>query len=147
MAEPRADKNPARKIDALDVKLQSLINGAPRLALEVAETSSRKASNNFYRRNARPRCWRNVMARHQGPLSAEAMARLVREIMSACLALESRLRVAFLGPEGTFTQEARSSTSVACVETRRSRPSTRCSARSNPAAPSSSGAVRTPPRA
>jgi chorismate mutase/prephenate dehydratase len=49
---------------------------------------------------------RNVMARHQGPLSAEAMARLFREIMSACLALESRLRVAFLGPEGTFTQEA-----------------------------------------
>jgi prephenate dehydratase len=46
------------------------------------------------------------MERHQGPLSAEAMARLFREIMSACLALESRLRVAFLGPEGTFTQEA-----------------------------------------
>jgi chorismate mutase/prephenate dehydratase len=34
------------------------------------------------------------------------VARLFREIMSACLALESELQVAFLGPEGTFTQEA-----------------------------------------
>ena len=49
---------------------------------------------------------RHVLARHQGPLAEETMARLFREIMSACLALESRLRIAFLGPEGTFTQEA-----------------------------------------
>jgi chorismate mutase/prephenate dehydratase len=47
-----------------------------------------------------------VLARNQGPLAEETMARLFREIMSACLALESRLRIAFLGPEGTFTQEA-----------------------------------------
>ncbi|MEK7223854.1 MAG: prephenate dehydratase [Pseudomonadota bacterium] len=94
------------KIDALDIRLQALINERARLALEIAETKQREGSNNFYRPEREAEVLRNVMARHQGPLSEEAMARLFREIMSACLALESRLRVAFLGPEGTFTQEA-----------------------------------------
>src|SRR3989338_8948373 len=94
------------KIDALDVRLQALINERARLALEIAETKQREGSNNFYRPEREAEVLRNVLARHQGPLSEEAMVRLFREIMSACLALESRLRVAFLGPEGTFTQEA-----------------------------------------
>jgi chorismate mutase/prephenate dehydratase len=47
-----------------------------------------------------------ILARNQGPLSGEEMARLFREIMSACLALEQPLRIAYLGPEGTFTQAA-----------------------------------------
>src|SRR3990172_5250513 len=94
------------KIDALDVRLQALINERARLALEIAETKQREGSNNFYRPEREAEVLRNVLARHQGPLSEEAMVRLFREIMSACLALESRLKVAFLGPEGTFTQEA-----------------------------------------
>ena len=57
-------------------------------------------------RNARPRCceWRSK--RNQGPLRDEEIARLFREIMSACLAQQEPLKVAFLGPEGTFTQAA-----------------------------------------
>jgi chorismate mutase/prephenate dehydratase len=47
-----------------------------------------------------------VLEYNRGPLSDEEMARLIREIMSACLALEQRLQVAFLGPSGTFTEEA-----------------------------------------
>src|SRR5690625_5703502 len=46
------------------------------------------------------------MEQNKGPLSDEEMARLFREIMSACLALEQPVKVAFLGPEGTFTQQA-----------------------------------------
>lgn len=46
------------------------------------------------------------MEKNQGPLSNEEMARLFREIMSACLALENPIKVAYLGPEGTFTQQA-----------------------------------------
>jgi chorismate mutase/prephenate dehydratase len=46
------------------------------------------------------------MEKNAGPLDNEEMARLFRQIMSACLALEQPIRVAFLGPEGTFTQEA-----------------------------------------
>jgi chorismate mutase/prephenate dehydratase len=94
------------KIDALDVKIQSLINDRAQLALEVAKAKQQEGSDNFYRPEREAEVLREVMARHQGPLSAETVARLFREIMSACLSLESRLRVAFLGPEGTFTQEA-----------------------------------------
>jgi len=49
---------------------------------------------------------RKVMERNRGPLSDEEMARLFREIMSACLAVEQVMNIAFLGPEGTFTQAA-----------------------------------------
>ena len=94
------------QIDALDVKIQALISERARLAVAVAEAKQRTGENNFYRPEREAEVLRNVLARHKGPLSEEAMARLFREIMSACLALESRLRIAFLGPEGTFTQEA-----------------------------------------
>lgn len=94
------------QIDALDVKLQELISERARHALAIAEVKQRVEENNFYRPEREAEVLRNVQARNQGPLSEEVMARLFREIMSACLALESRLRVAFLGPEGTFTQEA-----------------------------------------
>jgi len=46
------------------------------------------------------------MERNQGPLSDDEMLRLFREIMSACLAQQEPLKVAYLGPEGTFTQQA-----------------------------------------
>ncbi len=94
------------QIDALDVKIQALISERARLAVAVAETKQRTGENNFYRPEREAEVLRNVLARNQGPLSEEAMARLFREIMSACRALESRLRIAFFGPQGTFTQEA-----------------------------------------
>uniref|UniRef100_UPI00402BE631 prephenate dehydratase domain-containing protein n=1 Tax=Methylogaea oryzae TaxID=1295382 RepID=UPI00402BE631 len=43
---------------------------------------------------------------NQGPLDDDSVARLFRELMSACLALEKPLTVAFLGPAGTFSQQA-----------------------------------------
>jgi chorismate mutase/prephenate dehydratase len=46
------------------------------------------------------------MDRNTGPLAGETVAHIFREIMSACLALEKPLQVAYLGPEGTFTQAA-----------------------------------------
>jgi len=46
------------------------------------------------------------MERNNGPLPDEEFARLFREIMSACLALEQPITAAYLGPEGTYTQQA-----------------------------------------
>ncbi len=99
-------KNLREKIDALDEKIQAFISERARLALAIAETKQQEGSSNFYRPEREAEVLRNVLARDRGPLTEEAMVRLFREIMSACLALESRLRIAFLGPEGTFTQEA-----------------------------------------
>lgn len=95
------------EIDALDAEIQSLISARARCAQQVAEV--KKAEDPaavFYRPEREAQVLRNVMARNQGPLDNEEMARLFREIMSACLALEQPVRVAYLGPEGTFTQAA-----------------------------------------
>jgi chorismate mutase/prephenate dehydratase len=94
------------KIDGLDEKIQTLINQRADVVLEVAKAKIGSGAKNFYRPERETEILRRVMERHTGPLPAEEVARLFRELMSACLALESKLRVAFFGPVGTFTQEA-----------------------------------------
>ena len=49
---------------------------------------------------------RRVVDRNDGPLSDEVLVRLFREIMSACLAQQEPLKIGYLGPEGTFSQQA-----------------------------------------
>ena len=60
----------------------------------------------YYKPEREAQVLRHIMEKNAGPLDNEEMARLFRQIMSACLALEQPIKVAFLGPEGTFTQEA-----------------------------------------
>lgn len=99
--------NIRNQIDALDAKIQELISERARLAQQVAEVKQAQGDDAvFYRPEREAAVLRNVVARNKGPLSGEEMARLFREIMSACLALEKPMQVAFLGPEGTFTQAA-----------------------------------------
>ncbi len=93
-------------IDELDEQIQTLISERARLAEEVARTKQANGDDVFYRAEREAQVLRNVMQRNQGPLGNEEMARLFREIMSACLALERIMNIAFLGPEGTFTQAA-----------------------------------------
>ncbi|MFB2579561.1 prephenate dehydratase [Acinetobacter sp. c2-A9] len=95
------------QIDAVDEQIQQLINQRASLAEAVAKSKLLAETNPiFYRPEREAQVLRQVMARNQGPLSDETMARLFREIMSACLALEAPQSIAFLGPEGTFTQAA-----------------------------------------
>jgi len=95
------------RIDALDEELQALINERASLAQEVAKVKLADGEEAlFYRPEREAQVLRRVKERNQGPLPAEEVARLFREVMSACLALEQPMQVAFLGPEGTFSQEA-----------------------------------------
>ena len=95
------------QIDAVDQELQNLINRRAALAQEVARIKlSADPDTHFYRPEREADVLRTVKSRNQGPLDNEEIARLFREIMSACLALEKTLMIAFLGPEGTFTQAA-----------------------------------------
>ena len=71
--------------------------------LEVGEPARRSIST---ARSARRRSCARRSSAIDGPLRDEEIARLFREIMSACLAQQEPLKVAFLGPEGTFTQAA-----------------------------------------
>jgi chorismate mutase/prephenate dehydratase len=98
------------QIDAIDQQIQQLINERARCAQQVAEVKQKYCSPGesvvFYRPEREAQVLRKIMARNGGPLGDESMARLFREVMSQCLALEEPLTVAYLGPEGTFTQQA-----------------------------------------
>ncbi|MGD1984726.1 MAG: prephenate dehydratase [Chromatiaceae bacterium] len=95
------------RIDALDRQIQDLLNARAAAAQEVAQIKvATDPDAVFYRPEREAQVLRSVKARNAGPLGDEAMTRLFREIMSECLALELPLRIAFLGPEGTFTQAA-----------------------------------------
>jgi chorismate mutase/prephenate dehydratase len=95
------------RIDVLDEQIQQLISERASCARQVAEVKIEQGEiADFYRPEREAEVLRRVSERNTGPLPAEEMLRLFREIMSACLALEKPLSIAFLGPEGTFTQAA-----------------------------------------
>ncbi|MGI9228183.1 MAG: prephenate dehydratase [Gammaproteobacteria bacterium] len=95
------------KIDSIDHQLMQLISDRAQIAQKVAVVKSDgQGKANFYRPDREAHILKRVLEHNKGPLNNEEMARLIREIMSACLALEQRLQVAFLGPSGTFTEEA-----------------------------------------
>ena len=93
------------RIDELDGQLLQMITTRAELAKAVAGAKGGEA-NDYYRPEREAQVLRKIISRNRGPLSDEEMARLFREIMSACLALQQPLNVGFLGPEGTFTHAA-----------------------------------------
>ena len=85
----------------------TLINERARLAQLVGISKTRDGRTvDFYRPEREAQVLRMARERNKGPLRDEEVLRLFREIMSACLAQQEPLKVAFLGPEGTFTQAA-----------------------------------------
>ncbi|MEY3338324.1 MAG: hypothetical protein RL245_1316 [Pseudomonadota bacterium] len=100
------------RIDEVDRRLHELLNERARLARKVGISKGKQGRLvDFYRpeREAqvlRMALDRNAAARKSGALRDEEVVRLFREIMSACLAQEEPLKIAFLGPEGTFSQAA-----------------------------------------
>lgn len=96
-------------IDRIDRDIQRLLNERAACAQKVAEVKQAAANGEqvqYYRPEREAQVLRSVMERNEGPLPDEDMARLFREVMSCCLALERPLEVAYLGPEGTFTHAA-----------------------------------------
>ena len=95
------------RINAIDATLLALISERAALAQQVAEAKlAVDPQAIFYRPEREAEVMRRIMALNQGPLPDEEMARLFREIMSSCLALEQPVKAAYLGPEGTFSQQA-----------------------------------------
>lgn len=101
MSDPLSELR--RRIDAIDDELLRLISERARLAREAGQL---KQGNHVYRPEREAQILSRMKAKNPGPLSSESVQRLFREIMSACLALEHPLRVAYLGPRGTFSQTA-----------------------------------------
>jgi len=93
------------QIDALDQQLLDLLNRRARVAEQVGEVKRREGSP-FFRPDRVAQVIEKIKAANRGPLKDEHVSAIWREIMSACLALESPQRVAVLGPFGTFCEQA-----------------------------------------
>ena len=97
IARHRAD------IDALDEKIVDLLSARAGHAAEIGKLKGNGAS---YRPEREAEVLRRVTAKNRGPLPDSSLATLFTEIMSACRALEEPLTVAYLGPQGTFSEMA-----------------------------------------
>ncbi|MES2185854.1 MAG: prephenate dehydratase [Pseudomonadota bacterium] len=93
------------RIDAIDSQLLRLLNDRALVAEQVGELKKRDGSP-FFRPDRVAQVIEKIQTHNPGPLKSPHVAAVWREIMSACLALESPQRVAVLGPEGTFTEQA-----------------------------------------
>jgi chorismate mutase/prephenate dehydratase len=106
MSEPAPELQPLRaQIDALDRELLALLNRRAGLALQVGEIKKREGSAVF-RPEREAQVIDNLKAANPGPLATGSVAPIWREIMSACRSLETPLRIAYLGPAGTFSELA-----------------------------------------
>lgn len=112
MTDIQEQLNPLRQqIDQLDEQILELITKRAKCAVDVANIKRNAAAEQlkdvvFYRPEREAQILRKVMERNNSELPDEAMAGLFRQIISTCLALEQRLKIAYLGPQGTFTQTA-----------------------------------------
>lgn len=95
-----------REIDALDTELLASMNRRAQLAKRVAEVKDGEGSTHYYRPDREAEVLRTLVDANDGPLPGAHVARIFQEIMSACRALQKSLAVAYLGPEGTFTESA-----------------------------------------
>ena len=93
------------QIDALDQELLSLLNRRASLAHEVGEIK-RVEGSPVFRPDRENEVISQLLASNPGPLKPGGVASIWREIMSACRALEAAQRVAYLGPAGTFREQA-----------------------------------------
>lgn len=97
------------QIDAIDDELLQLLSKRAKVAQMVGLSKKQQGSvttADLYRPERESQVIRRALDNNAGPLSNEEIARLFREIMSACLAQQEPLKIGYLGPEGTFTQQA-----------------------------------------
>jgi chorismate mutase/prephenate dehydratase len=93
------------QIDAVDRELLALLNRRAGLALEVGEIKKHEGSPVF-RPEREAQVIEGLKRDNPGPLKNTSVAPIWREVMSACRSLESVSRVAYLGPAGTFSEQA-----------------------------------------
>ncbi len=93
-----------QKIDALDDQLLKILSERAAIAKEVGHVKA--PGSPLYRPEREAMILRRLQEANAGPLSNDAVARVFREVISNCMALEQPLAIAFLGPEGTFSHAA-----------------------------------------
>mgnify|MGYP001287006692 CR=1 FL=1 len=95
-----------QRIDAIDSEFLKLLTDRAKLAAEVADIKAAQKNPVYYRPEREAQILRSIVERNQSLLPDREVARIFRSIMTACLNLQKPLEIAFLGPEGTFSQQA-----------------------------------------
>ncbi|MGL4232851.1 MAG: prephenate dehydratase [Casimicrobium sp.] len=93
-----------QQIDAIDEQMLKLVSERAGLAMQVVH--AKEPGSPLYRPEREASILRRIQAANPGPLSNESIARIFREVISNCMALEQPLVIAYLGPEGTFSHAA-----------------------------------------
>ena len=105
-AQVDADLAPIRtQIDAVDAQLLTLLNERAKLAQRVGEVKQ-KYDQPVYRPERESAVLEKIAQRNPGPLPTPQLQTLWREVMSVCRAMEEPVKVAYLGPAGTYTEQA-----------------------------------------
>jgi chorismate mutase / prephenate dehydratase len=94
-----------KEIDQIDEQVLELLNRRAELAQEVGHHKTRTRSH-YFTPEREQTVYKRLTTLNKGPLPAPAVRAVYREIISACRALEKPLTVAYLGPPGTFSNQA-----------------------------------------
>ena len=103
MSKKEELKRIREKIDELDTELLNLINQRASLAIEAGETKKEEV---IYKPEREADILRKLKKINPGPLNEQQISNIFKEIISSCRAQEDELDVAFLGPEGTYSESA-----------------------------------------
>lgn len=94
-----------KQIDEIDRQVLKLLNERVRNAAEIGRIK-REQGAPIYVASREEQVLKELSAMNEGPLDEDAIRAIYREIMSAAIALEKPMRIAFLGPEATYTHQA-----------------------------------------
>jgi len=103
------------EIDEIDSRLLELMNARADLVHAVGEIKKEKGLE-IYAPEREEKLLQSLVEKSKGRLPEKSIRAIYREIMSAALALEENLKIAYLGPEGTWTHQAARSKFGASVE-------------------------------
>ncbi len=95
-----------QKIDSLDEEILRLFNTRAKIAQEIGQIKAQFNAHSAYHPAREAEVLNRLTQQNTGPLKNENLIAIFKELMSATLALEKPLRVAFLGPWGTFSESA-----------------------------------------
>jgi len=95
-----------KKIDKVDLEILKALNKRAELVKDVGRVKIKSGRKDFYIPHREKKIISGLNRVNRGPLEVEAVESIYREIINACRSLESKLRVAYFGPEGTFTHLA-----------------------------------------
>ncbi len=105
MSSSEGLRNLRKRIDEIDKQILELLNKRGEIAIQISELKQEN-SFNIYDPAREREIERNIKRINLGPLSTNSVLSVFREIISGCRSLQKPIRVAYLGPQGTFSHQA-----------------------------------------